>query len=100
MKADILLQKMLAQGDLQAVESKAKTDIKVLDDPKTFLKLALWQLIRIHWGILMTSISYQCKEQYIWTILKNYKGSTTIKILPLFMQKVVNHLCYFILLKQ
>ena len=39
---------IIAQVDLQAVDKKAETDSKALDDPNTFLKLALLQVIRIH----------------------------------------------------
>ena len=32
---------MISQGGLQAVDKKSETNSKELDDPKTFLKLAL-----------------------------------------------------------
>ena len=41
MKAEILSQKIIAQGDIQAVDAKAKNYSEVLDDLKTFIKLAL-----------------------------------------------------------
>ena len=36
MKVEILLHTLLAQGDLQDVDSKAETDSKALDNLKTF----------------------------------------------------------------
>ena len=39
MKYEILLQTMLAQGGIQAVEAKSQTYIKVIDDLKTFIRL-------------------------------------------------------------
>ena len=45
MKDEILLHKNISQGGIQAVDAKTKTDSKVPDDIKTFLKLALVKLI-------------------------------------------------------
>ena len=47
------------------MNSTAETDIKAHDDLTTFAKSALFQLIRINWGIYMMSISYQYKEQQV-----------------------------------
>ena len=58
-------QTMLDQEDLQAVDKKSEIDNKSLDEPKTFEKLALRQVIWIHWGIFMMIISYQCKEKQL-----------------------------------
>ena len=41
MKAEILPQKMLDQGSIQAVDGKIITESRVLDDLKNVLKLAL-----------------------------------------------------------
>ena len=41
MKYEILLHTMLMQGDIQAVDSKTKTDSKALDDLRTFYKIDL-----------------------------------------------------------
>ena len=54
-------QTIIAQDDLQAVDTKSETDSKEHDEPKTFLKLALWQVVRIKGDIFIMSISYQCK---------------------------------------
>ena len=43
MKVEISLQKLLAQGDLQAVDTKAKNDRKLIDDTKTFLSLPYYR---------------------------------------------------------
>ena len=45
MKAEILLHTTLAHGDIQAVDTKTQTDIKLPDYLKNFLKLALLQVI-------------------------------------------------------
>ena len=42
MKAGFLLQSILDQGDLQAVDENSETDTKALGGPKTFFKLDLW----------------------------------------------------------
>ena len=41
MKAEILLQTILSNGDIQAVDSKTQADSEVLDDTNTFLNLDL-----------------------------------------------------------
>ena len=55
MKAEILLQTLLAQGDLQDVDSKGKTDSKSLDDFKTLL-------------IFPYDIQYRHTEVYLWKV--------------------------------
>ena len=58
MKAEILLQEMISQGDIQAVDEKAQTYRKERDDLDTFINIALWQVIWTHCGIFTMSTYY------------------------------------------
>ena len=49
---------MLYQEDIQYVDEKSQTDSDVLDDIKTFIKLALLQVTWTKYGIFMMSTSY------------------------------------------
>ena len=57
MKSGILLHTTLAQGGIQAVDEKTQSDIEVPDYLKTFLKLALQQVILTLCGKYRMSIS-------------------------------------------